>query len=118
MVLWGSQGRWFPQKRSEEIKWPDGSCIALQDLKGGMLAYADPHPVRIVATRFLVTRSLSFGGEIDEWVALEPGQFLQGCYFRREQERAVYLVTVPPAKSGVISQWPRIIGGNRKSDRK
>ena len=47
--------------------------------------------------------------------ALEPGQFLQGCYFRREMERAVYVVTVPsPVELGIISKWPRIIGGKRK----
>jgi hypothetical protein len=68
----------------------------------------------------MVTVALRGGGELDQWIALEPGQFLQGCYFRHEHERAVYIVTVsaPAEKEAVITPWPRIVGGNRKSDRR
>jgi hypothetical protein len=119
MVLWGAQGRSFHHmKPAERIRWPEGPYVDLGQIKLGALADCQPRPVRIVATRFLVTLSKGMGYEIDQWVPLSPGQFLQGCYFRHGQERAVYLVSVPsPAEIAAISKWPRIVGGNRKADR-
>src|SRR4051812_22803227 len=85
LVRWGAQGRRFDSmKRAEQIRWPDGAWLGLQDIKGGMLAYGGPRPVRIVAKRFMVTVGLEGGGELDRWFDLKPGQFLQGCYFRNE----------------------------------
>lgn len=119
LVLWGAQGRRFYDMKPEvRIAWPDDPHLDLAKLRAGAFADCEPRPVRIAAKRFMATILKAPGAELDQWVALGPGQFLQGCHFRRGRERAVYIVTVPPpAEKGVISPWPRIIGGNRKSDR-
>ena len=119
LVLWGAQKRRFYDiKRELRIQWPDGPCLPLDQIRSGALAACEPRPVRIIAKRFLVTICKAPGYEVDTWVSLEPGQALQGCYFRQGRERAVYVVTVsPPTDKEVVSAWPRVVGGNRKSDK-
>ena len=119
LVPWGAQKRRFPDmKRDERIEWPDTPCLDLEQIRRGLFADCGPRPVRIVARRFLATIVKAPGAEMDQWIPLDPGQFIQGCYFRRGRERAVYVVTVPPpTEHGVITPWPRVVGGNRKSDK-
>lgn len=116
MIPWGRQGRSFSMRRSEQIEWPRDPWLRLEDVKAGAFADCQPRPARILARRFLVAFSLSGSGcEIDRWVQLEPGQFIQGCYFRHERDRAIYIVTTDPPSDveELASPWPRIISASK-----
>jgi len=52
---------------------------------------------------------------LDPWVALKPGQVLQGALLHpRLHDPCVYIVTIPPPTqyAEIASPWPRILEGH------
>lgn len=120
MIPWGAQGRFFIMKPAEQIRWPDGGHVELDAVKGGAFADCQPRPARILAKRFLVSFKVGPAAAIiDRWIELAPGQFIQGCYFRHDRERAVYVVSTqaPPDFDHLVSPWPRIMTAQRRDGR-
>ena len=49
--------------------------------------------------------------EVETWIALKPGQYIQGAMATVFAEQRIYVVTVPPSGefAGVKPYWPRIV---------
>ena len=87
------------------MKLPAGNWVDLATLREGGWWRYKPRPVRIAAIAFGVYL------ELERWIPLKPGEYLQGALATVFAEQRVYVVTVPPPAeyAHVRPCWPRIV---------
>ena len=89
------------------MKLPVGNWVELATLREGAWWRYKPRPVKIAAIAFGVYL------EVERWIPLKPGQYLQGALATVFAEQRVFIVTVPPPTGYATAQpcWPRIVSG-------
>ena len=95
------------------MKFPAGNWVDLTTLRGGAWWRYKPRPVKIVAIAFGVHVP---AGDVtlERWIALKPGQYLQGALATIFAEQRAFIVAVPPPAEYTRAQcWPRIASGTR-----
>jgi hypothetical protein len=107
-VEWGAPGEHHmtsPDAPGYFLKLPEGHWVDLTTLRAGAWWQYKPRPVKIAAIAFGVFL------ELEQWIPLKPGQYLQAALATVFAEQRVYIVTVtPPAEySRARPCWPRII---------
>ena len=107
-VEWGAPAERYissPDAPGYVLKFPEGHWVELAPLQAGAWWQFKPRPVKIAAAAFGIYL------EIEQWIPLKPGQYLQGALATVFAEQRVYVVTVPPPAeyAGARPAWPRII---------
>jgi hypothetical protein len=94
-----------PEAPGYLMKFPADCWVDLATLREGAWWRYKPRPVKIAAIAFGVYL------ELERWVPLKPGQYIQGALATVFAEQRVYVVTVsPPAEyAGAQPCWPRIV---------
>lgn len=117
MYPWGGDGtaRVDDEAPGRFYRWPDGGHVALEAVRRGDWWQLKPQPVRIAVAAFQVFHT-RLGTEIDSWVTLDPGEYLQGALAQRFGARRLYIVTVsPPSEwAAATTPWPRIVRNARR----
>lgn len=111
-VEWGAPaGRHMssPDVPGYVLKFPEGHWVELAALQAGTWWQYKPRPVKIAAAAFGVYL------DIEQWIPLKPGQYIQGAMATVFAEQRVYVVVVlPPAEyTSVQPCWPRIVQARR-----
>ena len=91
-------------------KFPQTGWAPLEDVRAQKWARVEPRPVKIIASRFMITDKWS----VERWFDLRPRQFIQGLLATLGADKRVYVVTVPvPGRYGddvaERTVWPRIV---------
>jgi hypothetical protein len=109
-VAWGARGdRYLTSDNTPGylLKFPVGGCASRDSIREGAWQKFEPRPVRIVASRFILTDSRV--GSV--FFALKPGEYIQGLLAHTAGQQRVYVVTVEPPDehAGKWRSWPRVI---------
>src|SRR5882762_3685613 len=108
-VEWGAPAAHHvssPDAPGYVLKLPEGHWVDLATLRAGAWWQYKPRPARIAAIAFGVYL------EVEKWIPLKPGQYIQGALATVFAEQRVYVVTVPPPAEYAGAQplcWPRIV---------
>jgi hypothetical protein len=84
MLPWGGPSGEYvaDEEPGRFFRWPEGGHVPREIVKRGDLVAAQARARRIVVAAFHVGHT-KLGTEIDAWVQLKPGQYLQGALVRR-----------------------------------
>jgi hypothetical protein len=94
-----------PEAPGYFLKFPEGHWVDLVTLRAGAWWQYKPRPVKIAAAAFGVHL------ELEQWIPLKPGQYLQGALATVFSEQRVYIVTEPPPAKFALAKpcWPRVV---------
>lgn len=107
-IEWGAPAalhQTSPEAPGYYLKFPEGHWVDAATLRAGAWWQYKPRPVKISAVAFGVYL------ELEQWIQLKPGQYLQGALATVFAERRVYIVTEPPPARFARAKpcWPRIV---------